>query len=171
MCVKVVVPAAKLRFRLRKNRFIIIRAFERRLICGGPELSARHVAEVTERAPVIAGAVFAPACYCDVLPAAVTAPAFVIITWYLPLDNNCTSGIGVSGLLKTRTGVSVPLGSAYVCRRARRYANKTLWPLAPAPGAAAWSPGTPAPPRIASASDGPGADRPERGSSFQRDVP
>ena len=33
-------------------------------------------------------------------------PAFVTITWYRPFDNNCTSGIGVFGLLKTRTGVS-----------------------------------------------------------------
>ncbi|MCK7491008.1 MAG: hypothetical protein MZW92_03865 [Comamonadaceae bacterium] len=27
-------------------------------------------------------------------------PAFVIITWYLPFDSSCTSGMGVSGLLK-----------------------------------------------------------------------
>src|SRR5512135_3466415 len=35
-------------------------------------------------------------------------PAFVTITWYLPFDSNCSSGIGESGLLKTRIGVSVP---------------------------------------------------------------
>jgi len=31
-------------------------------------------------------------------------PALVIITWYLPLDSNCTSGIGEFGLSKTRSG-------------------------------------------------------------------
>ena len=38
-------------------------------------------------------------------------PAFVIITWYLPLDSNCTWGNGVSGLLKARTEVSAPGGA------------------------------------------------------------
>ena len=35
-------------------------------------------------------------------------PAFVTITWYRPFDSNCSSGIGESGLLKTRIGVSIP---------------------------------------------------------------
>jgi len=34
-------------------------------------------------------------------------PAFVTITLYLPLDNNCTSGTGVSGVLITWMGISL----------------------------------------------------------------
>jgi hypothetical protein len=34
----------------------------------------------------------------------------VTITWYLPFDSSWTSGIGVFGLLKIRTGVSAPRG-------------------------------------------------------------
>ncbi len=74
MRVEVVVAAAELCSRMRENRFVIVRLLERRLIGGRPELPAGHVAEVTERAPVVAGSVFAPARDCDVLPTAVTAP-------------------------------------------------------------------------------------------------
>jgi len=90
------------------------RRFERRLIGGRPELSARHVADVTERAPIVAGTVFAPAGDGDSVPSAVTAPAFVTITWYLPLDNNCTSGTAVSGLLSTRIGIAGALDAVRI---------------------------------------------------------
>ena len=40
-------------------------------------------------------------------------PAFVIITWYLPFDNSCTSGFGVFGLPNTRIGASAPMDSAW----------------------------------------------------------
>ena len=38
-------------------------------------------------------------------------PEFVIITWYLPFDSSCTSGTGVSGVPKERTGISVTPGA------------------------------------------------------------
>ena len=81
-------------------------ALERRLVGGRPELPARHVAEVAERAPVVAGGVFTPARDRDVLPAAVAAARI--------RDHHVVSAVrqqlhfryGVSGVLKTRTGVS-----------------------------------------------------------------
>ena len=38
----------------------------------------------------------------------------MIITWYLPFESNCTSGFGVTGLLKTRIGVSGALEAIWV---------------------------------------------------------
>src|SRR5271157_1189382 len=61
MSVKFVVAAPKLHSRLRENRFVMVRSLERRLIGGRPECAARYVPKVTERAPVVAGGVFAPA--------------------------------------------------------------------------------------------------------------
>ena len=73
MRVEVVVAAAELRSSAREDRFVGVRPFERRLIRRRPELPARRVAQVAECTPIVAGAVFAPACHRDVLPAAVTA--------------------------------------------------------------------------------------------------
>src|SRR3989304_5490286 len=73
MGVEIVIAAPEFRSRFRENRFVLLRSFERRLIGGRPELPAGHVAEVTERAPAVAGTVFAPARDRDVLPAAGTA--------------------------------------------------------------------------------------------------
>src|SRR5512139_1805359 len=67
------VAAAELHLRLREYRLVPLRSLERRLVRGGPELPAFGVADVAERAPVVAGAVFTPARHRDVLPAAVTA--------------------------------------------------------------------------------------------------
>ena len=116
--VESVVAAAELHPRLRENRLVLLRLLERRLVRGGPELPACRIADVAERAPVVAGAVFPPACHRDVIPAAVPAArirdhhvvSFVTITWYLPFDSSCTSGTGVSGVPNERTGISVTPG-------------------------------------------------------------
>ena len=71
--VEFVVAAAELHPRLREDRLVPLRSLERRLVRGGPELAACRIADVAERAPVVAGAVFAPARHRDVLPAAVAA--------------------------------------------------------------------------------------------------
>src|SRR6185295_19637540 len=71
MRLDILFAAAKLSPSLGKNDFVILRLLERRLIGRGPELSACHVAEVTERAPVVASTVFAPACDGEILPTAI----------------------------------------------------------------------------------------------------
>ena len=71
--VEIVVAAAELHPRLRENRLVLLRFLERRLVSGGPELPAGSIADVAERAPVVAGAVFTPTRHRDVLPAAVPA--------------------------------------------------------------------------------------------------
>ena len=73
MGVQLAAAGAELGPRLRENRFVALGPLERRLIGIGPELPARRVADVTERPPVVAGGVFAPARDCHVFPAAVTA--------------------------------------------------------------------------------------------------
>ena len=69
----VVVEPAKLRPSFGEYRLVVRRPLERRLVCGRPEVAARHVADVAERAPVVAGAVFAPAGYGKVFPFTVAA--------------------------------------------------------------------------------------------------
>src|SRR5260370_9924668 len=73
MRVKSLIPAPELRALLRENGFVGFRAFERGLVCRGPELSTVHVTQITERAPVIAGGIFAPPRYSHVFPTTVTA--------------------------------------------------------------------------------------------------
>ncbi len=65
-------------------------------------------------------------------------PAFVTITWYLPFDSNCTSGVAVSGVLKTRIGAATPpdgickSDSSVACnwnrvvRRARSWSSRVV---------------------------------------------
>ena len=70
------VAAAKFGAPLREDRLETARWLERRLMAGQPEItrgSPRDLADVTEGAPVVAGAVFAPARDGNILPAAVTA--------------------------------------------------------------------------------------------------
>ena len=71
MGVEVVLPAAELRPRFREDRLVAVRSLERRLKGGRPEPPAGCVAQIAERAPMVAGAVFAPAHDGHVLPAAV----------------------------------------------------------------------------------------------------
>ena len=71
--VEVEVAAAELRSRLREDRLVVVRPLEGRLMRGGPDLPARHVADIAECAPVVASAVLAPAREGDVLPPAVAA--------------------------------------------------------------------------------------------------
>ena len=67
------VAAAKLSPAFGKNCFVSFRSLECRLMGIGPERPARHIAQITECAPVIAGRVFAPARHRQVFPAAVAA--------------------------------------------------------------------------------------------------
>ena len=71
--VEVVVTAAKLGSPFRKNRLEVFRLLERRMIRCRPEPAAGHVPDEAKRSPVVEGAVFAPACDGEVLPAAVSA--------------------------------------------------------------------------------------------------
>ncbi|MNV30688.1 hypothetical protein D3C71_1219670 [compost metagenome] len=68
--VDLVIAAAEFRPAFRENHLVAVGTLERRLECGGPALAGIHVAHVAERAPVVAGAVFAPAGDGQVLPAA-----------------------------------------------------------------------------------------------------
>ena len=73
MRLEIVVAPAKFGARFGEYRFVVRRARRRRLMRGRPEVAAGRVADVAERPPVVAGAVFAPAGDGEVLPAA--APA------------------------------------------------------------------------------------------------
>ena len=70
---EVVIAAPKLRARLREYGLVVRRAPQRRLVRSRPEVAARHVAEIAERSPVVAGAVFAPPGHREVLPAGAAA--------------------------------------------------------------------------------------------------
>ena len=65
-----VVAPAKFGARFGEYRLVVRRALPRRLMRGRPELAARDVADVAERAPVVAGGVFAPAGDGEILPSA-----------------------------------------------------------------------------------------------------
>src|SRR5437588_4485556 len=58
---------------LCENSFIIFCRAQRRLISGGPEFSRHHVAQIDERAPVIASRILAPAGDGEIFPATVSA--------------------------------------------------------------------------------------------------
>ena len=73
MCLEVVVGAAKLRARFAEDRFVVRGTLQRWLVRRRPELTARDVADVAERAPVVTGGVLAPARDGQVLPAAAAA--------------------------------------------------------------------------------------------------
>src|SRR5512144_1336350 len=73
MSVDLLFVTAEFHPRLRKHRLITGRWRERRLICGGPELPARHVADVAKCPPIVAGAVFTPARDRQVFPSTVPA--------------------------------------------------------------------------------------------------
>ena len=108
--VEFVVAAAELHPRLRENRLVLLRLLERRLVSGGPELPACRIADVAERAPVVAGAVFTPARHRDVLPAAVTAARIRDHHVVSAVRHSCTSGTGVSGCRKCAPASSVTPG-------------------------------------------------------------
>ena len=74
MRLQIEVSAAKLRAPLGKDGFVMFRLLERRLMRGRPELTACHVAQITERSPVVAGDVFTPARDRQIFPAAASAP-------------------------------------------------------------------------------------------------
>ncbi len=169
--VEVVVAAAELRPRLGEDRFVAFRLLERRLIRGRPELPGAHVADVAERAPVVAGAVLAPAGDGEVLPAAVAASRV--------RDHHVVSAVRQQ-LHFRRRGVRRAENAHRGLRAAGgRRGDGELGGLgiehrgssAPAPGATGWSPGTTDPTRTASASDDPGSDRRGRAGSFPGDAP
>src|SRR5438045_3820770 len=58
---------------LCENGFVIFCRAQSRLISGGPEFSGRHVAQIDERAPVIAGRILAPAGDGEIFPATISA--------------------------------------------------------------------------------------------------
>ncbi|KAG1318719.1 hypothetical protein G6F63_015088 [Rhizopus arrhizus] len=70
MRVDLIVGAPELCAAFRKDHFVVIGALQGRLIGGGPDVAAVCVAQIAERAPVVAGAVFAPARDGQVPPAA-----------------------------------------------------------------------------------------------------
>ena len=70
------VAAAKLGAPLGEDRFIALGALQCRLMGCGPGFATRaaaQLAEITEAAPVVAGAILAPARHGEILPAAVAA--------------------------------------------------------------------------------------------------
>jgi len=102
---------------------------------------------------VVAGAVFAPTGDGEVLPAAVTAPALVIITWYLPLESTALPARRVGacenayGRLRN-AGSRMALGELGCMRIERRCLGIRSW----SNSMVAWNKG---PTRIFSASGGP----------------
>src|SRR5207247_10933637 len=64
---------AEFRPGLCENRFVILCRAQRRLMSGGPEFSGRHVAQIEECAPAIAGRILAPAVNGEIVPATVAA--------------------------------------------------------------------------------------------------
>ena len=69
----IVVAAPEFGAAFGEHRLVAVGALAGRLVRGRPELAADHVAQIEKRAPVIAGAVFAPARDREVAPAAVAA--------------------------------------------------------------------------------------------------
>src|SRR5207245_584051 len=70
---EVAMALAKFRPGLCENSFVIFCRAQGRLISGGPEFSRRRVAQIEERAPVIAGRILAPAGKGEIFPATVAA--------------------------------------------------------------------------------------------------
>ena len=73
MGVEVVIAAAKFDTPFGKNHLVAPRWFQSRLVCRRPEFTGGHIAQVTEAAPVVARAVFAPSGHREVLPATAAA--------------------------------------------------------------------------------------------------
>src|SRR5438045_651316 len=73
MNLEITMALAKFRPGLRENSFIIFCRAYRRLISGGPEFSRRRVAQIQERAPVIASGILAPAGKGEIFPTTVAA--------------------------------------------------------------------------------------------------
>src|SRR5947208_11263274 len=70
---EVAIALAKFRPGLCENGFVIFCCAQGRLISGGPEFSSRDVAQIDERAPVIAGRILAPAGDGEIFPATISA--------------------------------------------------------------------------------------------------
>src|SRR5205807_4673765 len=73
MHLQIAMTLAELRPSLRENGLVILCRAQCRLISSGPEFSRRHVAQIEERAPAIAGRILAPAGNGKIVPATVTA--------------------------------------------------------------------------------------------------
>src|SRR4029077_7435064 len=73
MNLEITMALAEFRAGLGENSFVIFCRAQRRLISGGPEFSGRHIAQIEERAPVIASRILAPAGDGEIFPATVTA--------------------------------------------------------------------------------------------------
>src|SRR5437588_7336318 len=73
MNLEITMALAEFRPGLGENSFVIFCRAQRRLISGGPEFSRRRVAQIDERAPVIASRILAPAGDGEIFPATVSA--------------------------------------------------------------------------------------------------
>src|SRR4029077_20575559 len=73
MYFEIAMALAKFRPGLRENSFVIFCRAQCRLISRGPEFSRRHIAQIEESAPVIAGRILAPAGDGEIFPATVSA--------------------------------------------------------------------------------------------------
>src|SRR5438094_2272309 len=71
MDLEVAMALAEFRPGLCENRFVILCRAQRWLMSGGPEFSGRHVAQIEEGAPAIAGRILAPAGNGEIFPATV----------------------------------------------------------------------------------------------------
>ena len=69
----IVIAAAIFGATLGKNRLIVLRHFACWLIRSRPDFATVYIAQIAERAPVIAGGIFAPACDGEIIPAAIAA--------------------------------------------------------------------------------------------------
>src|SRR5205823_11237641 len=70
---EVAIALAKFSPGLCENGFVIFCCAQGRVISGRPEFSRRHVAQIDERAPVIAGRILAPAGDGEIFPATISA--------------------------------------------------------------------------------------------------
>ncbi len=173
LCVRleVEIPAPKLGAPFGKDRFVVFGRLERRLIRGRPELPARLVAQITERAPVVGGAVFAPTRHGEILPATASTTCvgdhhvIAAVRQQLHLRNRRVwIGEHAHGQLSTDVGrVQVS--------HDRPYWNETVWPLGCAPGAEVMLLETAFPIRSAVASGAPTARMRRRASSSPGGAP
>ena len=136
MNLEIAMALAEFRAGLGENSFVIFCRAQRRLISGGPEFSRRHVAQIDERAPAIAGRILAPAGDGEIFPATVAAAGTA--------DSDMIAAIGKkmnlrrrakSGLLKNPHDIFALAETAAVLLpaqglRARRW--PPFWEAAPA---------------------------------------
>src|SRR5438132_1826783 len=73
MNLEITMALTEFRAGLGENSFVIFCRAQRRLISGGPEFSGRHIAQIDERAPVIASRILAPTGNGEIFPATVSA--------------------------------------------------------------------------------------------------